>query len=209
MNFCFCFLVCAFCGNRASSEFMTYQCYEFSFKHISRVVHCFQDLKPSNIAVNEDCELKVSCDQNQTCNFVHQSCSKTFLSQILDFGLARQAVDEMTGYVATRWYRAPEIMLNWMHYNKTGASCWALDVLTSSCLRQCRVLCSRHLVCGLHHGWTADEQAALSWRRPHRSAAEDDGARRNSRTWSAREDHERRCELTSLLCYIEIKLQYC
>lgn len=27
----------------------------------------------------------------------------------------------MTGYVATRWYRAPEIMLNWMHYNQTGA----------------------------------------------------------------------------------------
>ena len=23
-------------------------------------------------------------------------------------------------YVATRWYRAPEIMLNWMHYNQTG-----------------------------------------------------------------------------------------
>jgi len=40
--------------------------------------------------------------------------------QILDFGLARHADDEMTGYVATRWYRAPEIMLNWMHYNKTG-----------------------------------------------------------------------------------------
>ena len=39
--------------------------------------------------------------------------------QILDFGLARQADDEMTGYVATRWYRAPEIMLNWMHYTNT------------------------------------------------------------------------------------------
>lgn len=26
----------------------------------------------------------------------------------------------MTGYVATRWYRAPEIMLNWMHYSQTG-----------------------------------------------------------------------------------------
>ncbi|KRX93425.1 Mitogen-activated protein kinase 14, partial [Trichinella pseudospiralis] len=38
---------------------------------------------------------------------------------ILDFGLARQANDEMTGYVATRWYRAPEIVLNWMHYDKT------------------------------------------------------------------------------------------
>ncbi|KAK2121933.1 Mitogen-activated protein kinase 11 [Saguinus oedipus] len=55
-----------------------------------------QDLKPSNVAVNEDCELR-----------------------ILDFGLARQADEEMTGYVATRWYRAPEIMLNWMHYNQT------------------------------------------------------------------------------------------
>ncbi|RXM97303.1 Mitogen-activated protein kinase 11 [Acipenser ruthenus] len=54
------------------------------------------DLKPSNVAVNEDCELR-----------------------ILDFGLARQTDDEMTGYVATRWYRAPEIMLNWMHYNQT------------------------------------------------------------------------------------------
>ena len=26
--------------------------------------------------------------------------------RILDFGLARQAEEQMTGYVATRWYRA-------------------------------------------------------------------------------------------------------
>ena len=45
--------------------------------------------------------------------------------QILDFGLARMADNEMTGYVATRWYRAPEIMLNWMHYNKTGTHQWS------------------------------------------------------------------------------------
>lgn len=29
----------------------------------------------------------------------------------------------MTGYVATRWYRAPEIVLNWMHYSQTGQWC--------------------------------------------------------------------------------------
>ena len=44
----------------------------------------------------------------------------TNLEQILDFGLARVQDDQMTGYVATRWYRAPEVMLNWMHYSKTS-----------------------------------------------------------------------------------------
>lgn len=40
--------------------------------------------------------------------------------QILDFGLARHTEAEMTGYVVTRWYRAPEVILNWMHYTQTG-----------------------------------------------------------------------------------------
>lgn len=49
-------------------------------------------------------------------------------TQILDFGLARHTDDEMTGYVATRWYRAPEIMLNWMHYNMTGTTSFAFGL---------------------------------------------------------------------------------
>ena len=63
------------------------------YVHSASVVH--RDLKPGNLLVNADCELK-----------------------ICDFGLARgfnSAPDEnptlMTEYVATRWYRAPEIML--------------------------------------------------------------------------------------------------
>lgn len=44
------------------------------------------------------------------------------LPQILDFGLARSTDAEMTGYVVTRWYRAPEVILNWMHYTQTGKS---------------------------------------------------------------------------------------
>ena len=53
----------------------------------------------------------------------HHSPSLPFIlhhSQILDFGLARATDNEMTGYVATRYWRAPEIMLNWMHYGQQG-----------------------------------------------------------------------------------------
>ena len=31
-------------------------------------------------------------------------------------------------YVATRWYRAPEIMLNWMHYSQT-VDIWSVGEL--------------------------------------------------------------------------------
>ena len=48
--------------------------------------------------------------------------------RIVDFGLARQSESEMTGYVATRWYRAPEVMLNWMHYNET------MDIWSVGCI---------------------------------------------------------------------------
>ncbi|XP_071372020.1 mitogen-activated protein kinase 13 isoform X2 [Centroberyx affinis] len=64
-----------------------------------------RDLKPGNLAVNQDCELK-----------------------ILDFGLARSADAEMTGYVVTRWYRAPEVILNWMHYTQT------VDIWSVGCI---------------------------------------------------------------------------
>lgn len=86
--------------------------------------------------MNEDCELKVGQLKNHLqdvwtstlsdlsgaplCFFFLLLFFYVHLPQILDFGLARHTDDEMTGYVATRWYRAPEIMLNWMHYNMTG-----------------------------------------------------------------------------------------
>lgn len=49
---------------------------------------------------------------------LHKNNFISFLFQICDFGLARVADPEhdhtgfLTEYVATRWYRAPEIMLN-------------------------------------------------------------------------------------------------
>lgn len=81
--------------------------------HSAGVIH--RDLKPGNLAVNEDCELK-----------------------ILDFGLARLADTEMTGYVVTRWYRAPEVILSWMHYNQTvdiwSVGCIMAEMLTGKTL---------------------------------------------------------------------------
>lgn len=78
--------------------------------HSAGVLH--RDLKPGNLLVNADCELK-----------------------ICDFGLARgfsenpeQNAGFMTEYVATRWYRAPEIMLSFTNYTK------AIDIWLVGCI---------------------------------------------------------------------------
>lgn len=78
--------------------------------HSADVLH--RDLKPGNLLVNADCELK-----------------------ICDFGLARgfsedveQNTGFMTEYVATRWYRAPEIMLSFTNYTK------AIDMWSVGCI---------------------------------------------------------------------------
>lgn len=78
--------------------------------HSADVLH--RDLKPGNLLVNADCELK-----------------------ICDFGLARgySSIPEkntgfLTEYVATRWYRAPEIMLSFQSYTK------AIDVWSIGCI---------------------------------------------------------------------------
>uniref|UniRef100_A0A8C6M5Y5 mitogen-activated protein kinase n=1 Tax=Nothobranchius furzeri TaxID=105023 RepID=A0A8C6M5Y5_NOTFU len=85
-------------------QFLVYQMLKgLKYIHSAGIIH--RDLKPGNLAINPDCELK-----------------------ILDFGLARQAVSEMTGYVVTRWYRAPEVILNWMHYTQT------VDIWSAGCI---------------------------------------------------------------------------
>jgi len=79
------------------------------FMHTAGVIH--RDLKPRNVLVNSNCDLR-----------------------ICDFGLARLQVDgpsdarHMTDYVATRWYRAPEIIVGAGTYDK------AIDMFSVGCI---------------------------------------------------------------------------
>jgi serine/threonine protein kinase len=92
-------------------QFFLYQILRgLKYMHTACILH--RDLKPRNLLVNSNCDLK-----------------------ICDFGLARAAFSgmkvpatEMTDYVATRWYRAPEVLLAYKFYTK------AMDMWSVGCI---------------------------------------------------------------------------
>ena len=92
-------------------QFFLYQLLRgLKYMHSACILH--RDLKPRNLLVNSNCDLK-----------------------ICDFGLARPFINEMkvtssqmTDYVATRWYRAPEVLLTYKKY--TGA----MDMWSVGCI---------------------------------------------------------------------------
>ena len=92
-------------------QYVVYQIMKFlKYIHSAEVIH--RDLKPSNIMINENCHVRVG-----------------------DFGLMRsvdglgESTDVtrqiMTDYVATRWYRAPEMIVGAQRYSKP-VDMWAL-----------------------------------------------------------------------------------
>ncbi|TVU47460.1 hypothetical protein EJB05_07063 [Eragrostis curvula] len=96
-------------NQQLSEEHCQYFLYQIlrglKYIHSANVIH--RDLKPSNLLLNANCDLK-----------------------ICDFGLARPSSesDMMTEYVVTRWYRAPELLLNSTDYSA------AIDVWSVGCI---------------------------------------------------------------------------
>lgn len=93
--------------------YQTLKC--LKYMHSADVLH--RDLKPSNLLLNAECHIKVA-----------------------DFGLARSIASTeddtppmLTDYVATRWYRAPEILLGSTKYTK-GVDMWSLGCILAELL---------------------------------------------------------------------------
>lgn len=97
-------------------QYIMYQCFKcLKYMHSANILH--RDLKPSNLLLNSECHVKVA-----------------------DFGLARSldtkdpdTIPLLTDYVATRWYRAPEILLGSNKYTK-GVDMWSMGCILAELL---------------------------------------------------------------------------
>ncbi|KAF9068096.1 putative MAP kinase [Rhodocollybia butyracea] len=84
--------------------------------HSADIVH--RDLKPANLLINANCDLKV-------CDFG--------LARSIKSTAAGKEMGALTEYVATRWYRAPEIMLSLRTYTKS-VDIWAVGCILAELL---------------------------------------------------------------------------
>lgn len=98
-------------------QYIIYQLLKaLKYMHSGQLLH--RDIKPSNILLNSDCQVRVC-----------------------DFGLARSVVVQgdsksnpvLTDYVATRWYRPPEILLGSTSYTK-GVDLWSVGCILGELL---------------------------------------------------------------------------
>lgn len=93
----------------AHVQYFAYQMLRaMKYIHSASVLH--RDLKPGNVLVNKDCSLKI-CDLG--------------LARGVDFG---HRDGDLTEYVVTRWYRAPELLLQSRSYDAT------IDIWSCGCI---------------------------------------------------------------------------
>ena len=96
-------------------QYITYQILKgLKYMHSARLLH--RDIKPSNILMDHDCHVK-----------------------LCDFGLCRSLEEQsedkhLTDYIATRWYRPPEVLLLSKSYTE-GVDIWAVACILGEMLR--------------------------------------------------------------------------
>jgi len=101
-------------------QFFLYQVLRgLKYLHSAQVIH--RDLKPRNLLVNQNCDLK-----------------------ICDYGLARVHYEDgtafreggpLTEYICTRWYRAPEVLCSWTNYGKS-IDIWSVGCIFAEMIRR-------------------------------------------------------------------------
>lgn len=92
-------------------QFFLYQILRgLKYIHSANVVH--RDLKPRNLLVNKNCDLKI-CDLGLARAIIPKEGTKTRV---------------LTDYIVTRWYRAPELLLSYKEYDA------AVDIWSVGCI---------------------------------------------------------------------------
>lgn len=107
----------------------------FKYIHSAGIIH--RDLKPSNILLNENCDLKIWYIIE---HIIHYNFSDFGLSR----NLSKEKGEDLTEYVVTRFYRAPEIMLSSHEYSK------AVDMWSGGCTLA-EIISGRILFPGQHY----------------------------------------------------------
>jgi len=112
--------------NKLTDEHFQYFVYQIlrglKYVHSCGVIH--RDLKPSNLLIDSNCDLK-----------------------ICDFGLARglEWNQELTEYVVTRWYRAPEIMCSHQDYD-AAIDVWSVGTILAEMIRRKPLFAGDHYI---------------------------------------------------------------
>jgi len=109
-----------------------------SYLHSGKVIH--RDLKPGNVLVNDDCSVKITDFGLARGMRPRQRIKKTTAEPpeeeevkgdevIMDeLDAEAEIEEELTEYVMTRWYRAPEVMVTSRHYD------YAVDIWSVGCI---------------------------------------------------------------------------